>query len=216
MAADADPGGAAPNDVDKFFFAGGWLVWCVLLPLSVVTVSMIVQNCLVIRRKKLIPPQIALYFSTTNPSKEKSSIPKMIGSDISLLSRAAMAAHAASPDGIPAMENAVTDVLEQDATRLFRKIEWLHIIGNVAPMLGLFGTVWGMINAFNAIVQAGGQPEPAQLAGGISTALVTTWWGLIVAIPALAAYGILRNRIDTITADITLMIENHLHALEKK
>ena len=65
-------------------------------------------------------------------------------------------------------------------------------------MVGLFGTVVGMIQLFGAIVTAGGQPQPVQLAGGISVALVTTFWGLLIAIPALAVYGIFRNHIEAI------------------
>ncbi len=101
-------------------------------------------------------------------------------------------------------------MLEQQSSVLFRKIEWLNIIGNVAPMIGLFGTVWGMIEAFNRIVRAHGQPEPDQLAGAISIAMVTTLWGLFAAIPALAAYGSLRNRIDGLSAEVALVAEKVL------
>ena len=89
-----------------------------------------------------------------------------------------------------------------------RKIEWLSLIGNVSPMVGLFGTVFGMIKLFDTIVVAGGQPQPAQLAGGISVALVTTFWGLSIAIPALAIYGVFRNRIETLVSDAVIEAEN--------
>ena len=75
-------------------------------------------------------------------------------------------------------------------------------------MVGLFGTVFGMIKLFNAIVMAGGQPQPAQLAGGISVALVTTFWGLFIAIPALAMHGVLCNRIETLVNDAVVESEN--------
>jgi hypothetical protein len=71
-------------------------------------------------------------------------------------------------------------------------------------MVGLFGTVFGMIKAFNGIVIAGGQPQPAHLAGGISIALVTTFWGLLVAIPALAVHGIFRHRIETLASQAAI------------
>jgi len=80
-------------------------------------------------------------------------------------------------------------------------IEPLNIIGNVAPMIGLFGTVYGMILAFREIVVAGGSPDPVELAAGIGTALTTTFWGLVVAIPALAGYALLRTRLDGLTAE---------------
>ena len=96
------------------------------------------------------------------------------------------------------MQNAVFNSLQEQAEQLLRRIEWLSLIGNVSPMVGLFGTVFGMIKLFNAIVVAGGQPQPAHMADGISVALVTTFWGLLIAIPALAIHGIFRNRIESI------------------
>ena len=68
-------------------------------------------------------------------------------------------------------------------------------------MLGLFGTVYGMILAFQSIVTSGGNADPVLLAGGIGTALVTTFWGLVVAIPALAGYAVLRGRLDATLAE---------------
>jgi biopolymer transport protein ExbB len=61
-------------------------------------------------------------------------------------------------------------------------------------MIGLFGTVYGMIVAFQTIATTGGAADPVLLAGGIGTALVTTFWGLLIAIPATSAYAMIRNR----------------------
>ena len=60
-------------------------------------------------------------------------------------------------------------------------------------MIGLFGTVYGMIDAFQTVASSGGAADPVLLAGGIGTALVTTFWGLLIAIPALSAYAVVRN-----------------------
>lgn len=110
---------------------------------------------------------------------------------------AALQERAAGPD---AMRRAADQAAEEHALRRLRRIEPLNIIGNVSPMIGLFGTVYGMILAFREIVAAGGTPDPVNLAAGIGTALVTTLWGLVVAIPSLAVYAVLRNRIDELTA----------------
>jgi len=95
---------------------------------------------------------------------------------------------------------ALDQAADARASARLRRIEPLNIIGNVAPMLGLFGTVYGMILAFREIVAAGGAPDPVALAAGIGTALTTTFWGLVVAIPALIGFGALRNAIDARTA----------------
>jgi len=108
---------------------------------------------------------------------------------------------AAALTELPAGTEHALRALDQSADDLaagrLRRIEPLNIIGGVAPMLGLFGTVYGMILAFREIVAAGGAPDPVGLAAGIGTALTTTFWGLVVAIPALIGFGVLRNAIDS-------------------
>jgi len=79
---------------------------------------------------------------------------------------------------------------------LEKRLNWLAIIGNVAPLLGLLGTVTGMIRVFMAIQDMQGQVNPSAIAGGIWEALITTAFGLIVAIPTLVAYHYFEDRID--------------------
>jgi biopolymer transport protein ExbB/TolQ len=97
--------------------------------------------------------------------------------------------------------NRVEDMLPPASVELvvrrLRRIEVLNVFGQVAPMIGLFGTVYGMIVAFFTIAQSGGTADPVALAGGIGTALVTTFWGLLIAIPALSTHAVVRNRIDS-------------------
>ncbi|MCA9283543.1 MAG: MotA/TolQ/ExbB proton channel family protein, partial [Phycisphaerales bacterium] len=115
---------------------------------------------------------------------------------------------------------AILRALEQTAEELvairMRRIELLNVLGQVSPMIGLFGTVYGMILAFQAIVVAGGSADPVRLAGGISTALTTTFWGLVVAIPALAAFALLRTRIDELTSEATLRAEAMFNPFRSK
>ncbi|TVQ75924.1 MAG: MotA/TolQ/ExbB proton channel family protein [Phycisphaeraceae bacterium] len=115
-----------------------------------------------------------------------------------------------SVHGYNAMLRASEQVGEDLLLRRLRRIEPLNIIGNVAPMIGLFGTVYGMILAFREIVAAGGSPDPVSLAAGIGTALTTTFWGLVVAIPALAGYALLRNVIDAHAVESSRLAESVL------
>ncbi len=120
-----------------------------------------------------------------------------------MLGQVVHAALTEAPNGFAAMQRSVVETAETRSLGLMRQIEWLNLIGNVAPMIGLFGTVWGMILAFWAlvdIVQKGGVTDAAQLAFGIMQALGTTFWGLLEAIPALAAFSFFRNRIDVLTS----------------
>jgi biopolymer transport protein ExbB len=81
-------------------------------------------------------------------------------------------------------------------------------------MVGLFGTVHGMISSFYAIAVAGATPEASKLAGGISTALLTTLIGLAIAIPAIAAFNILRNRVARLVLEVGIVSENLMNRFE--
>jgi len=127
--------------------------------------------------------------------------------DGSYLGKLASAALNEAANGYGAMERAIEEAGDAETTRLLRPLEYLNVLGNIAPMLGLFGTVYGMIVAFQQLVAAGGSADPQNLAAGISTALVTTFWGLVVAMPALAAYSLIRNKVDALTAEGLIMAE---------
>jgi biopolymer transport protein ExbB len=84
----------------------------------------------------------------------------------------------------------------EESARWFRKIDLLNVIGNLGPLVGLAGTVWGMILAFTSLGASDGQARPADLSLGISKALFHTLLGLVLAIPCLLAYGIYRGMVD--------------------
>ncbi len=84
----------------------------------------------------------------------------------------------------------------EESARWFRKIDLLNVIGNLGPLVGLAGTVWGMILAFTSLGASGGQAGPADLSLGISKALFHTLLGLVLAIPCLLAYGLYRGVVD--------------------
>ena len=103
--------------------------------------------------------------------------------------------------GWPAVEKALEDATAEQAARLLRKIEYLSVIANIAPMVGLLGTVVGMVLCFHTVASTQGAAGAAQLAEGIYQALITTIAGLIIAIPALGAFAIFRNRVDQLVAE---------------
>jgi biopolymer transport protein ExbB len=108
------------------------------------------------------------------------------------------------------MERALEEMLDERSARLFRKTEYLSIIGNVSPMIGLLGTVTGMIMLFAEIHAADAFPGARVVADRIAVALITTFWGLAVAIPSLAIHAVFRNRIDVLTAECALTAERLL------
>ncbi|MFW6169009.1 MAG: MotA/TolQ/ExbB proton channel family protein, partial [Planctomycetota bacterium] len=100
------------------------------------------------------------------------------------------------------VEQAVIDTGERVTNELRRYLRLFNGISTISPLLGLLGTVLGMIRAFNAIVQSGAMGRPELLAGGISQALLTTAAGLTVAIPALIAYLYFVSRVDRLVISI--------------
>lgn len=114
------------------------------------------------------------------------------------------------------VEKAVEDSLAEQAARLMRRIEYLSVIGNIAPMIGLLGTVTGMVFAFQQVATTRGAAGAGDLAEGIYQALVTTVGGLIVAIPSLAAFAICRNRVDSLIAEVAHQAQHALTPIKRR
>lgn len=101
------------------------------------------------------------------------------------------------------MKEAIEDTANQEIPVLERNLSTLSTIGNITPLLGLLGTVFGMVKAFNVIAVMGvGKPEA--LAGGISEALLTTAFGLSIAIPTIVVYNYLSHRVDKLIRDMEI------------
>lgn len=94
------------------------------------------------------------------------------------------------------IETVLVHAIEQEVAKLSRYLQTLATIGNISPLLGLLGTVLGMIKAFQVIEKMGGQVNAAVLAGGIWEAMLTTALGLGVALPVLVAHSYLSARVD--------------------
>jgi len=197
----ADRGGQTQSKktfLDQFIIAGGPIVWFVLIPMSVITAFLAVEIGLAIRTKILLPGDIDKIIPDDLQNGDLTVFRSSIEHKADFVSNALKKAIDHSSGDFFRLRSVITESLQEQAMALIRRIEWLSLMGNVSPMVGLFGTVFGMIKLFNAIVLQGGQPQPARLAEGISVALVTTFWGLFIAIPALAVHGIYRNRIETL------------------
>ncbi|MGA2323723.1 MAG: MotA/TolQ/ExbB proton channel family protein [Sedimentisphaerales bacterium] len=186
---------------EQFFTAGGPVVWFVLLPMSVVTVYLAAEYFITIRRRWLLPDDISGTIVSAAQQTGLSQLPARLAGGEDFISVAITRAVTQCGGDPGRMRNLVEESLQEQAMRFLRKIEWVNIIGNVSPMVGLFGTVLGIIKMFNAIAAVSGQPHPSQLAGGISVALVTTFWGLMIAIPALTIHGFFQNRIETLACE---------------
>lgn len=185
---------------------GSAVIW-LLLAMSVFGIGLIVSMAIANRRETILPEEAVNRISKPLQSGDYEKAIKIANSDDSFFGRVLSAGLRQSPHGYDAIIRGLEQVAAEETTIRFRRIELLNVLGQVSPMIGLFGTVYGMILAFGAIVASGGAADPVMLAGGIGTALTTTFWGLVVAIPALAGYALLRNKIDELTIEATLEAE---------
>lgn len=191
---------------DFFVVKGGPIAFGLIL-LSVVMVALAVEYCVSIRRKTIVPEESIERATTLIGEKKYFEAIEYTAEDPSMMSYVLNAGLLEASNGYEAMERALEEALEERSAKLFRKIEYLSIIGNVAPMIGLFGTVVGMILLFSEIHAADAFPAARDVAERVAVALVTTFWGLAVAIPALSIYALFRNRIDVLTAECALATE---------
>lgn len=183
------------------------IIWLLLL-MSAVSIGFTIKLLIDCRRATLVPEETQQQLQSMLAKKRYRDAIEYAAADPSYLGRVVSSGLEEASNGYVAMERSIEEAGDAETTRLLRPIEYLNVLGNIAPMMGLFGTVYGMIVAFQKLVESGGKPDPGKLASGISTALVTTFWGLVVAMPALAAYALIRNRVDALTADGLIMAED--------
>jgi len=208
LAGRSDRSGELPTFFEQFVIAGGPIVWFVLVPLSLIAVYLAALYFLTIRRSRLLPDGTVAGITGAIRQFGLGRLEARLADRNDLVGVAVAKAVGAGRGDWFRIRNILAESLQDQASGLLRRIEWLNLIGNVSPMVGLFGTVYGMIMLFNAIVLAGGQPQPVQLADGISVALVTTFWGLLIAIPALAVHGVFQNRIEALVNDAVMQAES--------
>jgi len=203
------PAAAGDSFFDQFVVAGGRIVYYVLIPMSLIALYRIFELAYLVRRRRLVPEEAGRQIATAIQQFGLGSLVGRLSSRIDLVSRAMYRAVTQSQGHVnrDRLQDMAEEALHDEALRLLRKAELCNTIGNVAPMVGLFGTVYGMIQAFGVLAVAGGQPQSDELAAKISVALVTTFWGLLIAIPSLTVYGVVRTRLEALVSEATLQIE---------
>jgi len=189
-------------DIIQMIKHGGVVGYLIIL-LSVIAIALVIEYSLTIRRSVLMPAKTIDLIGKLIARKRHLEIAAQCGD--TLIGKIVSAGMAEAHLGYTAMAKAMEDSGEESGAKLVGRVEHLNIIGNIAPMLGLLGTVIGMLITFNRIFEASqvtGIVDPRQLAGGIFKALVTTVMGLIVAIPSLYASAVFRNRINALFAEV--------------
>lgn len=199
----------------------GGVVGLFIMLLSVVSVGFIIEHFMTIRKTTLMPDVVAADLEELIAQGQVDQAIEYCNepANHSLFSTVVLAGlerYKGSEFGFAEYKAAVEEAGEDQTGSLYRKTEVLGLIGSIAPMLGLTGTVLGMIKAFNTIAASDGAAKPAELAGGIGQALVTTLMGLFVAIPTMIAFSYFRNKIDSIIAEAGKRVEQVLMPLGRR
>jgi len=205
--AAAHPALAETTSVKDVFTKSG-LVGIVILLLSVVALAVIIENVVSLKRDKLAPPEVIDEIQALFDEEHFQEAMELCENEPTYFTRVCGAGIAKIGHPFEAMEKAMEEMGDEESIKLHQKIGWLPVIANTAPMLGLLGTVSGMVKSFNVIASSNGQANPAELAGGISQALLTTMLGLVVAIPVTAVFAFLRNRLIRTVIETGAIIED--------
>jgi biopolymer transport protein ExbB len=179
--------------------AAGWPIWF-LLAASVIAVALIIERSVSLRRDKIVPPtlldQVVTVYQRHGVSEE---VLERLAKDspLGVVLAAGLRNHASSR---PAMREAIEEAGRAVSHDLERFLTTLGTIATAAPLLGLFGTVIGMIEIFASQSPSGTNPQ--QLAHGISVALYNTAFGIGIAIPSLIFYRHFKNRVEGYVVDM--------------
>ncbi|MDD4956237.1 MAG: MotA/TolQ/ExbB proton channel family protein [Candidatus Omnitrophica bacterium] len=195
--------------------SGGW-VMVVLGFLSIAAVGLIIYYTVMIKKEKLIPDT---FFEKTVSVIERSGFQeaKMIcENNNNLISDVLLAGLTRVGKEEPIIKEAIQDAGRRAVEDLWQKISYLADIASIAPMVGLLGTVIGMIQAFNVIAFQTGSVKPILLASGISKAMVTTAAGLMIAIPSMIFYSFFRGKVQGVIARLEDVSGDLYHLLVKK
>ncbi len=184
--------------------AAGGMIGYVIMFLSFLMVALIVDNLLTIRRTTFITPGLAEEVHKLLAERKLSEATQLCEKQPGFMGRVLFAGLQESQLGFTAIEKAMEDAAAEQSARSYRRIEHLSVISTLAPMLGLMGTVWGMIQAFMEF-EMKANPQISELAPGVYKALVTTLMGLAVAIPATGALAYFRSRVEELSMESALL-----------
>lgn len=217
--AEPPPAESAPQGFFSIVFSGGivgFTIVMLLFALSLTAAYLVFEQIMTLRRGELIPEGVGDHVRDLLETGRMTEADSVCREQPSFLSFVLLNGFAEVDGGWDAIEKAMEDATAEQSARLFRKIEYLSVIGNIAPMVGLLGTVTGMIFAFQQVASTQGAAGAGELAEGIYQALVTTVGGLLVAIPSLGAFAIFRNRVDGLVAEAAYVAQHAIAPLKRR
>jgi len=192
---------AESKTVFEIIQAGGLIGWFIIV-LFGVAIALTIEHLITIRRGVIMPPEILADVEECFEQEEYEQAIAVCEEQPTFFTNVVAAGLSRINAGYKQMEEAMAEAGEEAATNLQHKVSYLALIANITPMLGLLGTVQGMISAFSKIEQAGAAPDASKLAGSIQLALVTTFLGLLTAIPVMCIYHFFKNKVEKVVLEV--------------
>ena len=192
-------------DIWELLTRGGVVMWP-LLCCSVLSVAIAIERLCYFSIKATRYSRFQGHLEKLMRAKDIQAADSFVSFHRSPLARVAKTylSHISQPASL--RQEAATREASLQLTHLERRLGWLSIIGTLAPMIGLLGTVIGLVDAFQQIELAGGQVQPSDLAAGIWKALLTTVFGLIVALPTLAIFHVFDSRVGSLALQMQWLV----------
>jgi biopolymer transport protein ExbB len=187
-----------------FIESSGWIGIGILLPLSIYFIATVSRLFVEMRPIIAMPPEIIARCEALLEQRDFKSIFGVVKDDDSFFSTALATGIGELPNGLAEAREAMEKVGESVTAEMDKKISMLAVLGTLGPMIGLLGTLMGMIKSFGGIARGGDSIDPSLVAGGISQALLITFEGVFLSVPAIYFYALFRNRVSMIS--VTTMV----------
>ncbi len=188
-------------DLFSIFLKGGLLMWAILA-CSVIGIAVVVDRFIVLRKAKINVPAFMVRIRGLIKKKDISGAISYCMEEKSPIANIIRKGLKKYNLGHERVKDAIENAGRQEISRMEKGLSVLASVAGIAPLLGFLGTVTGMIQAFMTIEDLKGAANPSDLAGGIWEALLTTAFGLIVGIPALAFYNYFLSAIKKLVGDM--------------
>jgi len=197
---------ASSLSVAELIAASGFIGW-IIIALSIVLLAMVIENYVTMNREKLAPPELIDEIQSLFDEGQYQEAMELCENEENLFTRICAAGISKIGHPFDVIQTALEEMGDEEAVKMHQKVGWIMVVAAVSPMMGLLGTVSGMIASFHTIATTA-NPTPAELATGIYQALLTTLFGLMVSIPGTAAFAFLRNRLVRSTIEIGAIVED--------
>ncbi|MFO0869794.1 MAG: MotA/TolQ/ExbB proton channel family protein [Pirellulales bacterium] len=211
----AQPAAAKKSYLRWTYEALGWRYTLAFLILSFAFFTLLIMNLLQVRRVNVCPAQLVEAFEAQVNEKQAQAAYELAKNDPSVLGKCLAAGVEKIQGGYDAAIKAMSEVGEDENMKMEHRLGYMALVGTIAPMVGLLGTVDGMVASFSVIAASTSTPKPSELATGISMALVTTLAGLVIAIPALMVFNIQKNYAARLMFETGLFGENLMQQFAK-